>query len=249
MERKLERINWKVLSNLVPSKIDTCFIPIGTIEAHGCGPLGTDNIIPEFLANNLAEDFNAIVSPTISYGITRSLLPYPGSITIDENIFKEYVIDVLKGISAIGFKKIIIFNGHGGNNNVLKEVVYKIYREKNTYCAVIHWWILCSELTKEFFGETGSHAGVDENAMVYSILPDLVDKNLYKNEDIYLYNEGIYSVPIPGSIIIYKRNEGAPRFDIEEAKEFSNKLLSLIRKHLEVLFSGWKNLDEFRRGK
>lgn len=249
MERRLERINWKELSRLVPEKIDICFLPVGTIEAHGCGPLGTDNIIPEFLANNLAEEFNAIVSPTISYGITHSLLPYPGSITIDDSIFQEYVLEVLRGLSSIGFKKLIIFNGHGGNNNVLKEIVYKIYKERNVYCAVIHWWILCSDLTKEYFGESGSHAGVDENAMIYSISPELVDKNLYKKEDIYLYNDGIYTVPIPGSIIIYKKNEGAPRFDIKEAKEFRDKIIILIKKHLGDIFLGWKNLDEFRRSK
>ena len=247
MERRLERINWKVFSSFVPEKIETCFLPVGTIEAHGCGPLGTDNIIPEFLANNLSEEFNAIVSPTISYGITHSLLPYPGSITIDDNVFEDYIMQVLYGLSSINFKKIIIFNGHGGNNNALKNAVYKIYKERNVYCAVIHWWILCAELTKEYFGEAGSHAGVDENAVVYAISPELIDKNLYKKEDIYLYNDGVYAVPIPGSIIIYKKDEGAPRFDLKEAADFKDKLLLLIKNHLTGIFSGWKNLDEFRR--
>uniref|UniRef100_A0A7C4YGM0 Creatininase family protein n=1 Tax=candidate division WOR-3 bacterium TaxID=2052148 RepID=A0A7C4YGM0_UNCW3 len=249
MERRLERINWKVLSKIVPEKIDRCFLPVGTIEAHGCGPLGTDNIIPEFLAKNLSDEFNAIVAPTIHYGITHSLLPYPGSITIDEKVFEDYILEVLRGISSIGFRKIVIFNGHGGNNNSLKKVVSKIYEERNVFCAVVHWWILCSELTKEFFKESGSHAGVDENAMILAIEPELVDKELYSEEDVYLYNEGLYSVPIPGSVIIYKKDEGKPRFDINEARGFKDKLILLIKEHLDKLFRGWEKIDEFRRGK
>ncbi len=249
MERRLERINWKVLSSLVPEKIDTCFLPVGTIEAHGCGPLGTDDIIPEFIANNLSSEFNAIVAPTVNYGITHTLLPYPGSITIDEKVFENYVFDVLKGLSSIGFRKIIIFNGHGGNNNVLKEVVYKIYKETKVYCAVIHWWILCSDLTKEFFGESGAHAGIDENAMIYSIYPEIVHKNLYNEKDVYLYDEGVYAIPIPGSVIIYKKGEGFPRFDIKEASDFKERVLINLKSHISLILDGWKNLDEFQRSK
>ena len=89
MERQFQRLSWKHIKDLVPGKIDTLIFPVGTVEAHGCMALGTDNFIPESIANHLADKINALIAPTVNYGITRSLYGYPGSITITENNFKN----------------------------------------------------------------------------------------------------------------------------------------------------------------
>ena len=49
-----QELNWMEFEKLVPEKYDTAIVPVGTIEAHGVSPLGTDNLIPEEIARKYA---------------------------------------------------------------------------------------------------------------------------------------------------------------------------------------------------
>ena len=89
MSHNLTDLTWEAFREQVPSKTDLVMIPIGTIEAHGAIPLGTDNIIPQALARDLAPRFDALVAPPVTYGVTNSLLPYPGSTTVSSETFCE----------------------------------------------------------------------------------------------------------------------------------------------------------------
>ncbi|TET94781.1 MAG: creatininase family protein, partial [Candidatus Zixiibacteriota bacterium] len=88
MERELQRLSWLKVREFVPSTIDTILLPVGTVEAHGSACLGTDNFIPEAIALGVAERLNALVAPTLSYGVTRSLYRYPGGITINPKTYE-----------------------------------------------------------------------------------------------------------------------------------------------------------------
>ena len=86
-----EEINWAEFGKLVPDKYDTVIIPVGTIEAHGVSPLGTDNLIPMEIASRIAGDLNAIIAPAVNYGVTSTLLAYPGSVTVSSETFQKYM--------------------------------------------------------------------------------------------------------------------------------------------------------------
>jgi len=242
MERRINFLNWKVFKDYVPHKIDTVILPVGTIEAHGIGPLGTDNLIPEDISMNIAEKINAFIAPKISYGLTHSLLPYPGSLTTTSASFKSYVKDVSFSLSDSGFKKIVIMNGHGGQIQELKEVGQELYEQKKVKSIIVHWWILTAKLAEEFFGEAGGHSALDENAMVFAVYPETVKQELLNDEDMYLYNPGIQSVPIPGSVILYKENQGRPRFNLNEAKEFRKKVIDYIADNIRDILNRWEKI-------
>jgi creatinine amidohydrolase len=63
MERRMQYMNWIDFKKLIPKRIKTVILPIGTIEAHGVIPLGTDNIIPEEIALEIAEKIDAVICP------------------------------------------------------------------------------------------------------------------------------------------------------------------------------------------
>jgi creatinine amidohydrolase len=161
MPLKLEDMNWMEFAESVPGKINTVILPVGTIEAHGVTNLGTDVTIPVFIAEKIAHDLNAIVAPPVYYGITRSLYSYPGSLTTSSPAFESYLTEIMLSLADKGFSRVLVINGHGGQMDELKNAAMKVHREKKVKVAVIHWWILCEELTKTFFGETGGHAGLD----------------------------------------------------------------------------------------
>ncbi|MFO7650572.1 MAG: creatininase family protein, partial [bacterium] len=76
--RRLAELTWREFGAAVPRRTDLVLIPVGTIEAHGVTALGTDNAIPESIAARIAGPLGALIAPTINYGITKTLLPWPG---------------------------------------------------------------------------------------------------------------------------------------------------------------------------
>lgn len=244
MERRLQYLNHKELTSIMDKGIRGILLPTGTIEAHGCGPLGTDNIIPEDISIHLAEKFDFLIAPPVNYGITHSLLPYRGSITLKDDTFYNHLLEILIQLSRNKFDKIIIINGHGGNNEIIKKALNEFYRREQKYIAVIHWWDLIGEVTENFYKEKGAHAGIDENAMVLAINPELVKPELFDEEDMFNYRKGLKSVPVPGPIISYKEGEGKPEFDIERARKFRLKVLSYIEDRIQELITKWERITE-----
>lgn len=242
MERQLQRLTWSDIKELVPGKVDTIIFPIGTVEAHGVAALGTDNFIPEAISLHLAEKIDALVAPTLNYGITRSLYGYPGSLTVTPATFKKLVYEILKSLHDVGFRKVIIMNGHGGNNAALKDAALEYFAEYQVKIAVIHWWELCMDMTRQFFGEHGGHAALDETAMMQAIDEKLVKRSLYSPEMAYEFREGADIYPVPGTILLYEKGQGYPSFDSEQAGEFKERVFSEIVSFVKMVLSRWEQI-------
>ena len=240
MERELQKLTWMKVKELVPAQIDTLIFPVGTVEAHGCTCIGTDNYIPESIAAGIAERLNALIAPTVNYGITKSLYRYNGSVTVTPSTLELYVYDILDSFADTGFHNIILMNGHGGNNAALKEVAYRFHHTRKANIAVIHWWQLCEEMTREFFGHQGGHAGTDETAFIQAVDPKLVDQSVYDPGLAYYYRPGADVYPVPGSILIYKDGEGYPNFDAEQAEQFRKKVIDTVGDFTQSVLERWK---------
>ncbi len=240
MERRLQKLNWMTVRDLVPGKIDTVLFPVGTVEAHGSACLGTDNYIPETIADGLAERLNALVAPIVNYGVTHSLYRYNGSATVKAEHLKLYVRDILNSFVDIGFHNVILLNGHGGNNASLKAAALEFHAERKANIAVIHWWELCGDMTEEFFGHTGGHAGTDEVAMVQAIDPSLAGEKDYDPGLAYYVRRGADVYPVPGSILLYRENEGYPEFDSGKATRFREKVIDTVGEFAEMVLARWR---------
>ncbi|MCI0531944.1 MAG: creatininase family protein [candidate division Zixibacteria bacterium] len=237
---RLEHLTWQEFGELVPKSSDTILLPVGTIEAHGVAPLGTDNLIPEALAERLAPYFNAVIAPCLPYGITKSLLTYPGSLTVSSASFESYVSDLIDSMTQQGFKKIVILNGHGGQNEELRRAASKVHRATGACIAVIHWWMLCEEVTQKVFGQAGGHAGLDETACILAIDRNLVKKNRYNRSMAYTFKDGVYALPAPGTILLYREGEGYPDFDEKKANLYLQKVVEKVKLVLEEIFAKWE---------
>jgi len=240
---RLEELTWQEFKELVPKKIDTVILPVGTVEAHGVSPLGTDNIIPVTIAERIATDLKAMVAPLVPYGITRTLLAYPGSLTVTSATFENYLTEVLDSLAEKGFKKIVIMNGHGGQIDESRRAAQKIHQARKVKMVVIHWWLLCSEVTKEVFGQAGGHAGIDETACVLAVNPTLVKKQKYNKKLAYTMQEGVQAIPAPGTILLYKEGEGYPEFDEKKAKLYIGKVCQKVKTVLQDIFKKWEQVD------
>lgn len=234
--REMERINWMEFKDVVPSKTSTVLLPTGTLEPHGVINNGADNTAPFAMAKTIAQRTNALIAPTLPYGITGSLEAYPGAFQITEAAYRPFVKQIIEGLVKTGFRSIIILNGHGGGQTaVLTSVATEVSIEKHVRVLVINWWTYASDETKEVFGEDGGHAGNNETAFIQAIDPTLVHPEKYKGPEMTtaLPAPGAWTaIPFPSSIELYQKNQGYPIFDQKKAdlyyKKVTDKVANLI---------------------
>ena len=231
--REMERINWMEFREVVPSRITTVLLPTGTMEPHGVINNGADNTAPFAMAKTIARRTNAMIAPTVPYGITGSLEAYPGAFQITEDAYRPYVKQIIEGLVKTGFRSIIILNGHGGGQTaVLQSIASQVAIEKHVRTLVINWWTFASDETKEVFGEDGGHAGNNETAFIQAIDPTLVHPERYKGPEMTTAlpsPAGSWSaVPFPSSIELYQKNQGYPIFDQKKADLYYQKVTDKV---------------------
>jgi creatinine amidohydrolase len=240
--REMERITWIEFGQCVPANVSTVLLPLGTMEAHGVAPNGTDILAPVAMARAIAARVNAMVAPVIAYGFTGILDAYPGSFTIPEETYRLYVRAVLMGLAKTKFKNIIMLNGHGGGQTaILSALAQEVGRETSTRILVVNWWSYCADVTLEIFGENGGHAGDNETAYVMAIDPSLVRKENYKADmATALPAPNTWSAyPFPSTIMLYKEGQGYPRFDLDKAKTYFTKVNDKIARLIEETIKKW----------
>lgn len=229
--REMDRINWMEFKEVVPAKITTVLLPTGTLEPHGVVNNGADNTAPFAMAKTIARRCNALIAPTLPYGITGSMEAYPGAFQITESAYRPFVKQILEGLAKNGFRNIIILNGHGGGQTaVLQSVAAEVAVERRVRTLVINWWSFASDETKEVFGEDGGHAGWNETAFIQAIDPTLVHADKYKPEMATAYPvAGTWSaVPFPSSIGLYQKGQGYPKFDQTKADLYYRKVTDKV---------------------
>lgn len=240
--REMERINWMEFRNVVPSKVNTVLLPTGTLEPHGVVNNGADNTAPYAMAKNIAVRTNAMIAPTLPYGMTGSMADYPGAFQISEAAYRPFVKQIIEGLAKNGFKNIIILNGHGGSQTaVLNSVAAEVSAERKVRTLVINWWSFASDVTKEVFGEDGGHAGWNETAYVQAVDPTLVHPDKYKPEMATAYPAtGTWSAaPFPSSIGLYQKGQGYPKFDQKKADEYFKKVNDKVADLINEIVKKW----------
>lgn len=241
--REMDRINWMEFRDVVPSKITTVLLPTGTLEPHGVINNGADNTAPTAMAKTIARRTNAMIAPTLSYGITGSMEAYPGAFQITEAAYRPFVKQILEGLAKNGFRNIIILNGHGGGQTaVLQSVAAEVAVEKKVRTLVINWWSFASDETKEVFGEDGGHAGWNETAFIQAIDPTLVHPEKYTGPEMTTANPapGTWSaVPAPSSIALYQKGQGFPKFDQAKADLYYKKVTDKVANLINEIVAKW----------
>ncbi|MBL8701167.1 MAG: creatininase family protein [Alphaproteobacteria bacterium] len=110
-------MNWMQVETYLKGD-DRCVVPIGSVEQHGYLSLGVDMILAERVSIEAAEPLGVPVFPVLSYGITPYYKDFPGTVCLRQETATAMMRDVLDSIRRAGFRRVLIVNGHGGNNPV-----------------------------------------------------------------------------------------------------------------------------------
>ena len=246
--RELSDLNWMDIRDTVPARVQTVLLPTGTLEPHGVINNGADIVAPVAIARQIAGRVNALVAPVVPYGMTGSLDGYAGSFTVSETAYRAYMSDVMAGLARMGFRNIIVINGHGGPQTaVLNEVAEATGRAHRVRTLVTNWWSYCSDVTLKVFGEDGGHAGWNENAFVQAIDPKLVHPERY-NDSMATPRPpaGTWSAyPFPSSIILYQPGQGYVKFDQPKADAYFKAVVEKMGSLVAETLAKWDQAGIF----
>ena len=97
-----------------------CVLPFGIIEKHGPHlPLGTDLLDVRFAVMNAVKQEYAVVFPEYYFGQIFEARQQPGTIAYSLSTQLTLLQETMNEMDRNGCKKIVIVNGHGGNNSLL----------------------------------------------------------------------------------------------------------------------------------
>lgn len=245
-------MDWQRLSTHehAQRRFSAALLPIGTIEAHDGAPVGTDNFIPEALCERLAERLSLPRLPVMPYGVTRSLLAYPGSCGVSARCLEEFLVELGTSLRRNGLRHLFVIDGHGGNLDALQAGAARLFTEQGLYTAVIEWWFEAQERAEEIFGDEGlGHAAVDELGLLAGLRPDLAGAIPREPVPAYYCFKGVKAFPAPRPVLTYER-AGEPvdlsRLTPERCERFAAEVLDQMAEMIRAILSGWGALDEAR---
>lgn len=170
----LAHLNWQEAESVLKAKDLVVIIPLGSTEQHGpLGPLGTDFIIPQHLAEQIEAKTKALVVPTMPFGVAAHHTDFPGTIDIGLEGLTCVMRGVVENLMKHGARRFLFLNGHGGNDPALDKVGLETFRAGGL-CAQINWWSLAPALNSQWI--TG-HGDAQEVAMIRAIDNSLIRDN------------------------------------------------------------------------
>ena len=156
----------------------TCLLPFGIIEKHGPHlPLGTDLLDVRYAALHAAEQEYAVVFPEYYFGQIFEAQHQPGTIAYSSHLQLELLQETTDEMARNGCKKVIIVNGHGGNEHLLPFFAQSQLEAPRDYVVYIF-----DERTPESGGSPRTdkldmHAGQSETSKMMISRPDLVHQD------------------------------------------------------------------------
>ncbi len=154
---------------------NTCVLPFGIIEKHGPHlPLGTDLINVRYVATRGAQQEYAVVFPEYYFGQIFEARHEPGTMAYSAKLQLELLQGTTDEMSRNGCKKIVIVNGHGGNNHLLPFFAQAQLATPRDYVVYVFMRPPYPPGRPPMKDKIDSHAGESETAHVMISRPDLV---------------------------------------------------------------------------
>jgi creatinine amidohydrolase len=161
----------------------TCLLPFGILEKHGPHlPLGTDLLNVRYVAEHAAQEEYSVVFPAYFAGQIFEAKHEPGTVAYSPELQLRLLQETTDEMARNGCKKVVIVNGHGGNEHLLPFFAQSQLYKPHDYVVYVQWG---HEATKKVGAEkTGPdwHAGESETSNVLLTHPDLVHLDRAKDE-------------------------------------------------------------------
>ena len=160
---RIADMNWMQVEEYL-KRDDRAVVPLGSTEQHAYLSLAVDALIPERLARDVAEPLGVPVFPVMPFGLSPYFAAFPGTVTLRVETYALLIRDVLDSLDRVGFKRILLLNGHGGNAPAGSVALEWMSEHPGSKVKLFNWWIAPRTLAKiREVDPVGSHASWMEN--------------------------------------------------------------------------------------
>lgn len=160
-----------------------CLLPFGILEKHGPHlPLGTDLLNVRYAALHAAGQEYAIVFPEYYFGQIFEARQEPGTMAYSTHLQLELLQETTNEMARNGCKKIIIVNGHGGNENLLPFFAQTQLEKQHDYVVYVLGLVDTPPGGPVKKTSIDMHAGESETSTMMISHPDLVHMDRAKKE-------------------------------------------------------------------
>ncbi|KZB92902.1 creatininase family protein [Priestia flexa] len=176
------------------SKEDALVIlPIGAVEQHGPHlPVYTDTLIAEGLLEEAMlqlQHENIWVLPAIPYGKSNEHLGLSGTMSLSASTLQAVVMDLAISVCKSGFKKLLLFNTHGGNHDLLNMMAREIRIETGLMVFRLNpGFEAVNRLISQQEQRFGIHGGEVETSLIMELKGDWVQFDKSPTEFVNLSN-------------------------------------------------------------
>ena len=170
-------------------------LPVAAIEQHGPHlPLSVDTVLVNGIVTaalpHLVADLKVLVLPTQAVGLSPEHTRFPGTLTLKTETILRLWTDIAESVAAAGIRKLLIFNGHGGNVSLMDLVARDLRARLDMLVYSVSWFnlplhdISGQDVNALFSAQEhrfGIHAGDIETSMMLALDPAHVDMRQAQN--------------------------------------------------------------------
>jgi creatinine amidohydrolase len=161
----------------------TCLLPFGILEKHGPHlPLGTDLLDVRYAALHAAEKEFAVVFPEYYFGQIFEARHQPGTVAYSSHLQLELLQETTDEMARNGCKKVIVVNGHGGNESLLPFFAQTQLESLHDYVVYVLGLVETPPGGPPKKTSNDMHAGESETSTMLISRPDLVHMDRAKDQ-------------------------------------------------------------------
>lgn len=187
-----DRLVWARLSSSRIAEVATSatlVLPVGATEQHGPHlPVGVDAMVAEHVARAAAahastQEHPIFVAPALCYGSSHHHLPRAGTLSMRSTTMLAALVDLLSSAATTGFRRMFVLNGHGGNDDLIRQAIRDVALDYDVTAAAVSYWSLAWDdlvaTARQFrIPLVPGHAGAFETSIVRALWPELVANDL-----------------------------------------------------------------------
>jgi creatinine amidohydrolase len=157
-------------------------LPIGSQEQHSEHlPMGTDTLLVEAALDAAARLLDAedpgpelVRLPVLPFGHSPHHL-FAAAVSLSDEVLLAVLTDVLDSLVRSGFRRVLVVNGHGGNEEIMRLAVKRCALRSDVALAACSYWSVARPGgPPEDPDRTPGHAGWFETSLMLAAHPDLV---------------------------------------------------------------------------
>jgi creatinine amidohydrolase len=157
-------------------------LPVASLEQHGPHlPVEVDSMLGETVAVHAARKIvergqQAVVLPVLWTGLSEHHMSFGGTITLDVPTFAAVIEGICRSVLRHGFKRIILLNAHGGNENALRTITDELTPKLGAPIVQFTYWYAAAVAIAKILETQGvlMHACEAETSMMLAVRPELV---------------------------------------------------------------------------